>query len=91
MPAYMFTKGEEDAFNLIKPGNWALSSPVEAAHLEKLIDTSVSDALTGSDNVFFVMNAERGTDWLEERFGSVKLTDSFAVGDYSYGVYSVGK
>ena len=91
MPAYMFTKGEEDAFNLIKPGNWALSSLVEAAHLEKLIDTSVSDALTGSDNVFFVMNAERGTDWLEERFGSVKLTDSFAVGDSSYSVYSVGK
>ena len=91
MPALMFNEKATEAFNLIKPGNWTLESPIEKKHEQRLISRSVKEALLKDDNVFFVAKTVDGLDeWLIECFGQATFKDEFITGNgVSYSVYSL--
>lgn len=91
-PAYMFKEAASEAFNLVRAGNWAISSPVESQHESRLLGRPVYEALAKDDNVYYVMAIDKPVDWLETAFGTVTLKDTITLSSgEEYGVYRLKK
>lgn len=67
--ALMFNKDSSEAFNSIKAGNWTLGGPLESMHEEKLLEMSFANAVGDADNIYYILPADKNTDWLTECLG----------------------
>ncbi|MCQ2519340.1 MAG: hypothetical protein MJ107_02290 [Lachnospiraceae bacterium] len=78
-PAKMFSKHSTEAFNAIKPGNWTLSSPLESMHEARIIEGTAYEAFLTSENVYYVLDENKGPEWLSDFFGEVDEADRFTI------------